>query len=605
MEKPRISPDQLKDNVDVHQSFRSAWQALNLQSEERSNIASGDYYGNELTFKEEDQMMDISARAIDSISEKDAKVAFSTLTIPSTLQAFYGANQINKTAMFPAKSVINANTEVLSETAQDSGVDTLIVLDRFLPGISKAIGRTGIKNIVVQSLTDDIKEIRCNGSDETMRKLKSLDNPITRMIAQLTGKDTTYKDIKDIRTSADFKGKNFITMKEFRQEGKNNKNKLNQRYIEGLTGAIVFSSGTTGDPKGVELTNENILGMYNMFNHRFEENDSLAAGDRFLNVIPIEHVTALITCDIIAWLKGNTQVYMPFYNKETLEHQLRYWNIQTVMASGGYIAPSVKIDSPKDSRTHNKNIFSGGEFITYSLAVDAEKKGKKTGVKNPKLSIGYGASEWGPSIIHSIDRDGLVNQPGKPHYGVDVRIVDKHGNIVEDGQIGLIEVKHPNEMKGYYRRPDLTAAAHTEDGYGKTYDLGRKNKDGTVDVVGRSKDGVCAYIKYHIGSWDNGVYDVAVTQEDSEHVVAHLILRDKEDGNISQNDYEESLIRQIHNKLVTEKDFGEYPLPNVVYKVWDIFPVGETGKTDDKKLMHDIIGIGPRQTKSDSPTILL
>jgi len=581
------NPNQPGENVDIHQSFRSAWQNLNLQSKERANMIASDYYGNAQTFKETDELMDISARAIDSISRQNANIAFSTLTIPSTLQMLYGANQINKTAVFAPKSSIKSEPAASKPNCLDeANIDTLIVLDRFFPIIAQAIAKTGVKNIVLQSLTDDVKKVEYDDPVGMMRKLKSLDHPITRKIAEISGKDTAYKDIKNIRTSVGFKGKNFITMKEFREEGQRNRSIRDRNYIENQTSMIVYSAGTTQAPKPIELTNEGILGMYNMFNRQFEENNSLQAGDRFLNLIPIEHVTALVTSDIIAWLKGNTQVLMPFYNKETFVHQLRYWNIQNTMAPGNYYTPLAKTNLPDGSLSHNKNHFTGGEGVTYSLAIDLEKGCERLGVQNPKPSVGYGTSESGPSLIHSINRSGLINQPGKPHDGIEIRIVDKQDNrkAVKDGRIGLLEAKTPNRMKRYYLLSEQTENVFTDDGYYKTYDFGKQNKDGTYHVVGRAKDEVRAYIKYYIGCWDNGVHDVVVSETDPGSVIAHLILRRNKNDNITQREYETSTIQSIHEQLMTE-DFEEYSIPDISYKIWDSFPTNmESGKVDGKIL---------------------
>ena len=569
-----------KENVDINQSFRSAWRKLNLSTDERSNTTAIDYYGNIQTFKETDEMMDISARAIDAISCKDTNIAFSTLTIPSTLQMFYGANQINKTSVFIPKSSINSDPSSLDEAE----VDTIIVLDRFLPLVAESIAKTEIKNIILQSLTDDVDKAWFDDPVGKMKKLKSLDNPITRKIAEITRKDTLYRDIKEIRKSTLFKGKQFITLKEFREEGRNNRNRIEDKYIENLTSMLVYSSGTTGKPKGIEVTNEAMLGMYNMFNRQFEENDIFHPGDRFLNLVPIEHVTALAGSDVVAWLKGNTQVLMPFYNKETFAYQLRYWNIQNTMVAGNYYTPLIESGLPDGCLNHGSTYLSGGESIAFSLAKDLELLFEKTRVQKPNLNIGYGASEAGPSIINSTDRTGLVNQPGKPYCGIDVRVVDKHGNLVNDGQIGFLEAKTPNRMKGYYNSPELTEEAFTADGYYKSFDFGKRNENGTFDIVGRAKDGVKAYLKYYITNWDNGIYDTTITEESQNEVIAHIILRKNENPDISQDEYEKSIIKNLHERLLKE-NYDDFTIPNISYKVWTIFPADtESGKVDSDAL---------------------
>ena len=82
----------------------------------------------------------------------------------------------------------------------------------------------------------------------------------------------------------------------------------------------------------------------------------------------------------------------------------------------------------------------------------------------------------------------VIGTVGPIHKGTEIRIVDENGNDLGRGQRGLIEVRGPQVMKGYYKRPDLTAKVLSPDGWLKTGDLGMLTVDGYIKIVGRAKD---------------------------------------------------------------------------------------------------------------------
>ena len=99
-----------------------------------------------------------------------------------------------------------------------------------------------------------------------------------------------------------------------------------------------------------------------------------------------------------------------------------------------------------------------------------------------------------------------------------------------------------------------------------------------------TEDGVRAYIKYFIGSWDNGVHDIVVTETGKNNVLAHLILRQNKNNSMTQAEYERNAIQSIHVRLLQE-DFEEYSVPDISYRIWDSFPTNmESGKVDGKKM---------------------
>jgi malonyl-CoA/methylmalonyl-CoA synthetase len=101
----------------------------------------------------------------------------------------------------------------------------------------------------------------------------------------------------------------------------------------------------------------------------------------------------------------------------------------------------------------------------------------------------YGMTETNMNTSNPYDGERVPGTVGLPLAGVAVRIADPDsGRVLGPEEIGMIEVKGPNVFKGYWRMPEKTAEEFTEDGWFKTGDVGRIDKDGYVTIVGRSKD---------------------------------------------------------------------------------------------------------------------
>lgn len=99
----------------------------------------------------------------------------------------------------------------------------------------------------------------------------------------------------------------------------------------------------------------------------------------------------------------------------------------------------------------------------------------------------YGMTEAGMITTNPYDGERKAGTVGFPLDNV-VRITDEAGNVVPDGEIGILEIKGPNIFKGYWQMPEKTAAEFRSDGYFITGDMTRKGDDGYYRIVGRSKD---------------------------------------------------------------------------------------------------------------------
>lgn len=251
----------------------------------------------------------------------------------------------------------------------------------------------------------------------------------------------------------------------------------------GDTAVILYTSGTTGQPKGAELSHSNMV-----LNARLA--DSLFEVD--------EHEVHLVTLPLFHSFGQSVQMNGGFYTKSTLsllprfdpDAALAIMDRDNVTFFAG--VPTMywamlnhpgadKYDLEKIARNLH-NAVSGGA----ALPVEVLKQfGERFSVK---ILEGYGLSETSPvATFNRPDRPSKPGSVGLPVWGVDVKVVDPAGERVATGELGEILIKGHNVMKGYYNRPDATAEA-VSNGWLHTGDIGMLDEDGYLYITDRVKD---------------------------------------------------------------------------------------------------------------------
>ena len=254
------------------------------------------------------------------------------------------------------------------------------------------------------------------------------------------------------------------------------------------TAVILYTSGTTGHPKGAELTHQNML--LNAVATRDMLLPALRGGlgqDVTVVTLPLFHSTAQ-TCQMNASLYGGFRmVLLPRFDPRAAldafaREQASFWIgvptmywalLQHVAASGIDPAPMVE---------HLRICVSGG------APMPAEVLRRFEDTFRVRVLEGYGLSETSPVVcFNQLQKPSRPGTVGQPVFGVDVRCVDEEGRPVAAGERGEIVVRGPNVMKGYYNRPDATLHA-MRNGWFHTGDIGVLDADGYLSIVDRKKD---------------------------------------------------------------------------------------------------------------------
>src|SRR5215210_2582334 len=246
----------------------------------------------------------------------------------------------------------------------------------------------------------------------------------------------------------------------------------------GDTAVILYTSGTTGQPKGAELTHDNLRrnatlsgGLYGV-----SEDDVLFGG------LPLFHTFGQTCCMNVAASNGATLTLLSkFEPGKALEIIQR--DKVTVFAGVPTMHGALLHHPERDSYDTSslRVIISGGASIPGEVLRGVEEA---FGVI---LLEGYGLSETSPVATFNKREGRKVGSIGTPVDGVEVRLVDHDGNDVPTGEVGEIAIRGHNVMKGYLGRPDATAEA-IRDGWFYTGDLARMDEDGYIFIVDRKKD---------------------------------------------------------------------------------------------------------------------
>ncbi len=243
----------------------------------------------------------------------------------------------------------------------------------------------------------------------------------------------------------------------------------------GDTATIIFSSGTTGTPKGIVLSHANILSNIESVQavQPFNRNDSLCA------ILPLFHAFGYLGLMWWPLLKGTRIAYHPHpLQAGRIIRLIREEKLSVLLATPTFLQGYMRKASKEDFRSL-KTIIAGGEKLRHDLADRFEEK---FGIRPME---GYGCTELSPVALLSLQNAYRANSAGRPLPGVAVRMVNPDTReTLPAGKEGLMLVKGPNVMQGYLDNPEKTAAV-LNDGWYDTGDIARMDPHGFVYITGR------------------------------------------------------------------------------------------------------------------------
>jgi long-chain acyl-CoA synthetase len=330
---------------------------------------------------------------------------------------------------------------------------------------------------------------------------------------------------------------------------------------------ILYTSGTTGTPKGAELTHANLVrncsiaaGLFDMGSHSVT-----------LGALPLFHSFGQ-TCSMNATISaGGTLTLIPRFDPGKALEIIQRDRVNVFQ--GVPTMYGAMLHHPERDRYDTSTVelcASGGSAMPVELLRGFEE------AFDCKVLEGYGLSESSPvASFNHADRERKAGSIGTPIEGVEMKVVDDDGNDLEQGEVGEIVIRGHNVMKGYWNRPDATEET-IRDGWLHTGDMARVDEDGYFFIVDRKKDMII-----------RGGYNV-YPREIEEVLYEHPAVREAAVVGVPDDQLGEEVAAAVALKdgcETTSDELREFVKEQVAAykyprKVWfvDDLPKGPTGK---------------------------
>jgi len=242
---------------------------------------------------------------------------------------------------------------------------------------------------------------------------------------------------------------------------------------------LLYTSGTSSAPKGVMLTHQNLLRNIEATVEAFR----FTADDVILGILPLFHSFGLMATLALPISVGAKVVYLKRFSPAKCAALIGAHSVTGILGIASLYRILVRhLEKNPADFSSLRLCVAGGEALPLELTETFNK------ICPVPLLEGYGLTETSPVVsVNEID-SYKFGTAGRPIEGVEVRIVDDDGEPLPTGGDGEIWVRGHNIMKGYYKRPEETAEAITQDGWFKTGDIGRLDQDGFLKITGRKKE---------------------------------------------------------------------------------------------------------------------
>lgn len=537
------------------------------RTRDKQNIkAFENFGGNSIDYKTFFEMVNVYAKGFKELGVKNGDIV--TLCSAGTLDTilnFAALNKIGAIAQFVNPNYFKFNSKkYINET--DSKL--LICLDRFYPLIKDAIAETNVEKIIMSSISEYSSYL--------------------------------YKILikrKKVKNSDKIEGVEYIELPDFIKKGENSNIKIDRiPYEQNKPSVITYTSGTTGNPKGVVHTNDSINNMISIY--ELANGFGVNKGDRNLVLIPPMYLTSFVHSIYAPMTLGTTNILQPIYNPKTLGKELKKYEPTTVIASKSHYINLEDANLPKGSLSSTKFAYCGGEAISKSVAIKINEILDYYGI--PPMVIGYGQTEFGTMVMFNNDIPTRTNESGTLIPEVNAKILDiVTGRPVKNGQRGELYIQTPALMKEYLNNSEATESffVKDEDGqiWAKTGDVAevkyQYNGKDVYEVSGRSSDsfvdenGNIAFLfdietMVEENKYVREAEVVALTIEGKKVPVVHIVL-DKKAKKLS-----EDIIKMIDLTLKTK--LSNDKLIPYAYKVRDSFSTSAiSGKRDYVILQYE------------------
>ncbi|WP_327336738.1 acyl-CoA synthetase [Streptomyces sp. NBC_01324] len=298
---------------------------------------------------------------------------------------------------------------------------------------------------------------------------------------------------------------------------------------------IVYTSGTTGPPKGAVLPRRAVAATLDALEDAWQ----WTGDDVLVHALPLFHVHGLILGILGPLRRGGSVRHLGRFSTEGVARELGAGGTMLFGVPTMYHRIAEALAEPAASGGLAKALAGARLLVSGSAALPVHDHERIAAATGRRVIERYGMTETLMNTGVRADGEARPGTVGAPLRGVELRLVEEDGSALADpASIGEIQVRGPNLFTGYLNRPEATAAALTADGWFRTGDMATLDPDGYVRIVGRKATDLIKSGGYKIGAGEienalldhPGVREAAVTGEPDpdlgERIVAWVVPAD-------------------------------------------------------------------------------
>lgn len=508
------------------------------------------YFGKKITYAKLFEEVEHVAKALVAQGvKKGDNVALCVPATPETIYAILALNKIGANA-----NMLNPTftTQQLTERINETGATLMIVANELYFRVESVIPNSCVKTVVTFPAVNSLGTI-----------------------------------VKFIKKAKNIPGT--IPWNRFIKKAKRNIKVEDVFYQKDMPAIMVYSSGTTGASKGIQLSNDSV-------NSTCVEGVQIGfpwkRGDKWFSQIPIWFSTGICASTIVPLTYGITIILEPMYDFEVFYQHIQKYKPNFMITACGLLDYLMMKQPKSDAYKEFKFLCAGGEYVAPSAERKYNEWLKSNGSES-SLFKGYGMCECGGTVTASY-RCNTIGSAGIPTPNIVVSAFDpKTNKELTYGKRGEIRVLSKNRMLGYYKNPGATEKYFWTDEKDEiwccTGDMGYVNEDGSIFVDGRinesyvNEEGVTIYL-FDI---ERAILDVESVRQcktvvskinGKETHIAHVVFFENEKT-------AEEIIAQIREVCNTKLPENHYPNYLKLYK--DALPVSPSGKLNTEEMKNN------------------
>lgn len=556
-EYPNLNKPWLKnyseDEINMEIPKKTMYELLIDSSKSNLKKTALVYFNNKITFEQVIKKIDDCAKALKNMGVKENEIV--TICMPSTPETIYLIYALNKIGAVANLIDPRMNVESLKYFLNEVKSTKLFTIDLCNSKFDEIKDECNLENIVSISVADSMP-------------------PLTKIVynAKMFNKIKKY----DYITNWNDFSKNI-----------ENQNDTTFNFEDNKDAIIVHTSGTSGIPKGVVLTNENVNGLVTQYKTK---NLNISSGQKFLDIIPPFASYGICGSLHMPLVLGLEIILIPKFEASKFSDLIEKYKPNHVLGVPSFWENMAKTDKKMDL-SFLISPGSGGDIITDETEKFINEYLEKNG-SNSKLIKGYGMTELSSSVCTCMHNCNELTSVGIPLVKNTIEIIDTNtGKEVPYNQLGEICISGPTMMKYYYDNEKLTDKTIKVHDDGKKYihtgDIGYMTENGVLYVKDRIKRMIVRFdgFKIYPSSIENVIMQsnyvdsCAVIAYEEENLgimpVAYISLKDK----YKENAYDclNEIIELCKEKL------AERAVPNK-FEIIDNIPISENGKINITKL---------------------